>query len=1010
MSPSPSPSPEGARSEVRVFPKTPRCPACDSGMVAPGIRHNAECKRKRAAFDAEESPSFSPSVEPSGVRLRRESEVEDMEVEHGPTPVGVGGKPTPLGFDIAQNVGGRSTRMGVDIAEPGANVTSPGVKRDAERSVEDLEAEMEADRMSGTQEPMTIDLFFMDDACHALGPVAWCLEQGPENARATSPELFDVELNSIKFAQGKDHKCVKVKLGGSEVLLWKPDEVIDDSSLMQLDVDLGFEGMKEEIGNLEKCGAGKVIGQAEVDALKKKHSTMRVIPSRWVSAYKSESRVRVRIVAKDLNKGISARKLGISSPTPSIEGLHFVLTLAAQRALRLKGLDVSHAFMHSPLPHGLVIVLKLPLSVSMPDGSQAYLLLHKALNGLRDASLHWLNLLSDSIRGVGLTSDEVEPCIYQGVVNGELALLVAYVDDLLLCCQSETAEKIVEKAIGKAVPLKQTGLVLPAEFGGGSLIFIGRHVHRGVNDNSLTMGVDPKFLNTTFAEFNITKGSASVPDVAGILDKAMTDKNQMQDLSPSAYSRFRRALGKLLWMAQSRHDLKLYLSLIGSQQAKPNQGTESAIRALLRFLFDDVGTCLRLPSPEYENLMIGPARHSILHSFSDASFAPYRFNGRKGISGGVVFCEGALVRSLARQQQSVSLSSCEAELYALQMVAQESVAFSNFCHRVYVGIGEMRERDVPQILLESDSSSALQLLVGQDIPKRSRHVEIRMAWMKAKISANELLVEHRAGTDNVADLFTKCLGTKDFLRHRTSLGFETPEVPISDLQRVRDVLLFNHRVDQKHDTAFVEVCCGTNSALREACRVARMPYLGVVKRMETAEMFQKVKEFVTVQEQLGYRWVHVHASTPCSSGSPLKNFSAGTTESEADRSWKGIMDNVSKYLMLGNSRSFELPRNNNIWKRDETKQVLHKCGLQFDAEVFLCQTGLMSDSGLPIGKVLIFCSASAGFCNLLTKKFGWCECTQHAGMNEVNWTKTGAYNKELAKAILAAVRAGRKDP
>ena len=286
-----------------------------------------------------------------------------------------------LALTLPKNVGGRSTPSGVDIAEhvPGTSVTSSGVKRDAERSVEDLEAEMEADRMSGTQEPMTIDLFFMDDACHALGPVAWCLEQGPENARATSPELFDVELNSIKFAQGKDHKCVKVKLGGSEVLLWKPDEVIDDSSLMQLDVDLGFEGMKEEIGNLEKCGAGKVIGQAEVDALKKKHSTMRVIPSRWVSAYKSESRVRVRIVAKDLNKGISARKLGISSPTPSIEGLHFVLTLAAQRALRLKGLDVSHAFMHSPLPHGLVIVLKLPLSVSMPDGSQAYLLLHKAL-------------------------------------------------------------------------------------------------------------------------------------------------------------------------------------------------------------------------------------------------------------------------------------------------------------------------------------------------------------------------------------------------------------------------------------------------------------------------------------------------------------------------------------------------------------------------------------------------------------------------------------------------------
>jgi hypothetical protein len=83
-----------------------------------------------------------------------------------------------------------------------------------------------------------------------------------------------------------------------------------------------------------------------------------------------------------------------------------------------------------------------------------------------------------------------------------------------------------------------------------------------------------------------------VPDVlvAGILDKAMGDKNQLQELSPSAYSRFPHALGKLLWMAQSAHGLKLSLSLIGSQQRKLNQGTEAAIRALLRFLCEDVGT------------------------------------------------------------------------------------------------------------------------------------------------------------------------------------------------------------------------------------------------------------------------------------------------------------------------------------------------------------------------------------------------------------------------------------
>jgi len=42
-----------------------------------------------------------------------------------------------------------------------------------------------------------------------------------------------------------------------------------------------------------------------------------------------------------------------------------------------------------------------------------------------------------------------------------------------------------------------------------------------------------------------------------------------------------------------------------------------------------------------------------------------RFNNRKGVSGGAVFFERSLVRSLSRQQQALSLSSCEAELYGL---------------------------------------------------------------------------------------------------------------------------------------------------------------------------------------------------------------------------------------------------------------------------------------------------------------------------------------------------------
>ena len=47
---------------LRIFPKTDKCPACQSGMEAPGIRHSAACKRKRGLL-LTQTP-FHPALEP----------------------------------------------------------------------------------------------------------------------------------------------------------------------------------------------------------------------------------------------------------------------------------------------------------------------------------------------------------------------------------------------------------------------------------------------------------------------------------------------------------------------------------------------------------------------------------------------------------------------------------------------------------------------------------------------------------------------------------------------------------------------------------------------------------------------------------------------------------------------------------------------------------------------------------------------------------------------------------
>lgn len=69
----------------------------------------------------------------------------------------------------------------------------------------------------------------------------------------------------------------------------------------------------------------------------------------------------------------------------------------------------------------------------------------------------------------------------------------------------------------------------------------------------------------------------------------------------------------------------------------------------------------------------------------------------------------------------------ESELYALQAVAQEMVAVGKFVGRVMRTIGR-GSKDRMSGVLCSDSESSLKLLRNLDVPRKSRHLEIKLEW------------------------------------------------------------------------------------------------------------------------------------------------------------------------------------------------------------------------------------------------------------------------------------------
>ena len=159
-------------------------------------------------------------------------------------------------------------------------------------------------------------------------------------------------VSSIRFDDNAT--SVVANFGNKKIRIWRPVAAVDDASLKELCGEAAPQGMVKEMKNLELMEAGDLYTQSEYEA-SGLGGTCRTIPSRWVCADKGKDDlgnpvVRSRIVLKDISKGSdSARVLGISSPTPSSDGLNLLLSVAGIRNWFVGAGDVSSAFMATPL-------------------------------------------------------------------------------------------------------------------------------------------------------------------------------------------------------------------------------------------------------------------------------------------------------------------------------------------------------------------------------------------------------------------------------------------------------------------------------------------------------------------------------------------------------------------------------------------------------------------------------------------------------------------------------------
>jgi hypothetical protein len=239
-------------------------------------------------------------------------------------------------------------------------------------------------------------------------------------------------------------------------------------------------------------------------------------------------------------------------------------------------------------------------------------------------------------------------------------------------------------------------------------------------------------------------------------------------LSGAQYKLFRSILGKVSHCANFTHpEIGVAVSIVSTHMSSPIQYDLDNAFGILRYLMGTVNNphaTFTLQHNDQYNKKNGTGQHPI-HLLCDADLSNCR-ETRRSRTGYCCYLFGNLVGWNARRQKSVSLSTAESEYVALSACAQFGKWFKGLATDMGVEMAYYRP-----IVILSDSASAITIAESpvQVINKYSKHIERRVHWFREQIRDGTLQVKFVPGTNNIADLFTKCLGKVVFRKYRDSL-------------------------------------------------------------------------------------------------------------------------------------------------------------------------------------------------------------------------------------------------
>ncbi|XP_019447263.1 PREDICTED: uncharacterized protein LOC109350488 [Lupinus angustifolius] len=207
---------------------------------------------------------------------------------------------------------------------------------------------------------------------------------------------------------------------------------------------------------------------------------------------------------------------------------------------------------------------------------------------------------------------------------------------------------------------------------------------------------------------------------------------------------YRRLIGRLIYLTNTRLDIAFVVHQLAQFMAKPTTSHHLAALRVLKYLKGTTSICLFFSS------------HSSIHikAYSDSDWASCP-DTRRSVSAYYIFLSNSLISWKSKKQKTVSRSSCEAEYRAMALTTCELKWISYILQDLHI-------QPTSPVTLYCDNQSAIHIAYNPIFHERTKHIELDCHTIREQHSRGLIKLLPISSHLQLADALTKPLGTKDF--------------------------------------------------------------------------------------------------------------------------------------------------------------------------------------------------------------------------------------------------------